>query len=136
MWNHPDKCLSEIPRESREGIIKLLRRCQKEQNGQFQTNSHSIKSENQTFAKTTNNQTCATVSCPPVAQSCGRSLSETLKRDIIVKQLVPLATGQIPNALWRNCIYQWFLCYFIVFHFKCSIQFHISYLCKCHTRNV
>ena len=58
---------------------------------------------------------------PPVAQSCGRSLSETLKRDIIVKQLVPLATGQIPNALWRNCIYQWFLCYFIVLHFKYSI---------------
>ena len=57
---------------------------------------------------------------PPVAQSCGRSLSETLKRDIIVKQLVPLATGQIPNALWCNCICQWFLCYFIVLHFKYS----------------
>ena len=64
MWNHPNKCLSERPGESREGIIKLLRRCQKEQNGQFQTNSHFIKSEKRTFANITNNQTCATVSCP------------------------------------------------------------------------
>ena len=95
MWNQPDKYLSDRPRGEWGGHHRILFITQKPKRIKWGVIGHDNILGNHK-GKLLPHQARPTVRCPPVAQSCSRSLSATLKRDIIGQLVAP--AGQIPNV--------------------------------------